>query len=408
MIRKSILTAAAAGLLTLTACQEQYDPIVPLDPVETPEVTYREFIDRAEQTFEAVHRLYWSDKAQMMFGTYPNSLGTGAEPSQPEYNIHAFSWGYGAYVSAFSSIVLHTENKEFRTRHEAEIKATLQRYYNTSKQPECFACFTNPWDNRLYDDAIWIGIDMTDLYGYTKDQWYLDKAKSVYQFVLSGIDHKLGGGVYWDEGARDSKNTCSNAPATVMCAKLYQVTQDAKYLETAKQLYSWTKQNLQDPGDLLYFDNIKLDGTRGTTKFSYNSGQMLQGAVLLYKTTQDAKYLDDARKMADACYRKFFSRFVSPKTGKQFQVLSDGSRWFNAVMVRGFAELNTVEPNNLYTQAIYETMEHAWLYTRDEATGLFMTNYTGTPITDNPGDILAQGATIELFARLSAFKNEPK
>lgn len=47
MIRKSILKAAAAGLLTLAACQEQYDSIVPHDPVETPEVTYREFIDRA-------------------------------------------------------------------------------------------------------------------------------------------------------------------------------------------------------------------------------------------------------------------------------------------------------------------------------------------------------------------------
>ena len=89
-----------------------------------------------------------------------------------------------------------TSNLEFRTTYEAEIKATLERYYNTSKQPACFACFTNSWDDRLYDDAIWIGIDMADLYAFTRDNWYLEKAKSVYEFMLSGMDDKLGGGVY--------------------------------------------------------------------------------------------------------------------------------------------------------------------------------------------------------------------
>lgn len=397
---------AATVSLALTACAENYAPIVPLTPGEKPEVTYDEFMGRAEQTFDKLHRLYWSDKAGMMFATYPNSLGTALEPSAPEYNTHTFVWGYGAVVSAYSAVVTRTENKEFRTRYENEIKTTLERYYNRTKQPECFACFTNPWDERLYDDAIWIGIDMTDLYEFTGDSWYLDKAKSVYAFVLSGMDGKLGGGVYWSEPKRDSKNTCSNAPAAVMCTKLYLVTKDAKYLDTAKAIYDWTRQNLRDPGDGLYFDNMKLDGTRGTAKFSYNTGQMIQAAALLYKATQEQRYLDEARQTAEACYKHFFGRFVSPNTGRQFQVIKDGSRWFNAVMLRGYAELNSIEPNQVYTDAVYETLEHCWLYARDEATGLFFKNFTGTAINDNPGDILAQGAVAEMFARLSTFKNQ--
>lgn len=193
-------------------------------------------------------------------------------------------------VSAFSIIVQTTSNLEFRTTYEQVIKNLLDKYYNTSKQPECFACFTNSWDDRLYDDAIWISIDMADLNGYSRDSWCLDKAESVYRFMLSGMDDKLGGGVCWSETDKNdtdkaSKNRCSNAPAAVMCMKLYEVTGNDKCLTRVKEIYAWTKQNLQDPSDLLYFDNIKLDETRSTAKFSYNLGQMLQAATLIYKAT---------------------------------------------------------------------------------------------------------------------------
>lgn len=405
---KNKIIAAAALAVTLASCEETYDPIVPLEPWDKPEVTYSDFLSRAETTFDIMHKLYWSEKAQMMFGNYPNSMGTGLEPASPEYNEHAYVWGYGAVVSAYSAIVQTTSNLEFRTKYEDEIKATLERYYNTSKQPNCFACFTNSWDNRLYDDAIWVGIDMADLYAFTRDAWYLDKAKSVYEFMLSGMDDKLGGGVYWSEDDKNdpdkaSKNTCSNAPAAVMCMKLHEATGDAAYLEKAKEIYAWTKETLQDPNDYLYFDNIKLDGTRGTTKFSYNSGQMIQAGVLLYNATNDEQYLTDAKNVAAACYKYFFSRFVSPFSGEQFNVIKDGHRWFNAVMVRGFAELNKVAPEAEYTEAIYKTLEHAWTYTRDADTSLFFKNFTGTDSSEN-GDILQQGAMIELFARMSTFK----
>lgn len=82
--------------------------------------------------------------------------------------------------------------------YESRLKETLLKYYNTTKEPICFGCFVNPHDQRLYDDAIWVGIDLADLYSKTKDSWYLDYAKSVWNFVLSGKDDELGGGVYWD------------------------------------------------------------------------------------------------------------------------------------------------------------------------------------------------------------------
>lgn len=408
-MNNKILIAAAVAGVALTGCKEEYDPIVPIEPGQKEEVTYDEYLSRAESTYETLHDLYWSDKAQMMFSKYPNSMGTGLEPSTPEYSDHAMIWGYGAVVSAFATIVQTTSNLEFRTTYEAEIKATLERYYNTSKQPACFSCFTNSWDERLYDDAIWIGIDMADLYGFTRDNWYLEKAKSVYEFMLSGMDDKLGGGVYWHEDKKNipeeaSKNTCSNAPAAVMCVKLYQATNDAEYLAKAREIYDWTKATLQDPGDHLYFDNIKLDGTRGTTKFSYNSGQMIQAATLLYNATGEEQFLTDAKEVAEASYKYFFGRFASPYSGEQFNIIKDGHRWFNTIMLRGFAELNKIEQNATYTESIYKTLEHAWTYTRDADSGLFLKNFTGTDYNDNPSDILQQFAMVEMLARFSTFK----
>ena len=358
-------------------------------------------MSRAETTFANIFKYYWSERVGLMFGTYPNTLGTHDEPNSPDYNSHAYLWGLGGVLSGFNAIVQNTDNVDFRTTYESQLKRTLLEYYNTTKEPMCFGCFVNDHDERLYDDAIWVGIDLTDLYSKTKDNWYLDYAKSVWNFVLTGKDDALGGGIYWKESPRDSKNTCSNAPAVVLALKLYQVTNDPSYLETGKEVYKWVKSKLQDPVDYLYWDCIKIDGTVETSKFSYNSGQMLQAAVLLYNATGDAQYLTDAKLLAEACYNYFFENFVSNYSGEQFRILKDGKRWFNAIMVRGFLELNKVESNGTYMLAIRKSLDHAWKYTRDAETGLFFKQFSGNEITDNPGDILDQGAIVELYAKLA-------
>lgn len=387
-------------LVLLTCCKSEDAPIKAIKPNEPGSIN-EEYMSRAETTFANIFKYYWSERVGLMFGTYPNTLGTHDEPNSPDYNSHAYLWGLGGVLSGFNAIVQNTDNVDFRTTYESQLKRTLLEYYNTTKEPMCFGCFVNDHDERLYDDAIWVGIDLTDLYSKTKDNWYLDYAKSVWNFVLTGKDDALGGGIYWKESPRDSKNTCSNAPAVVLALKLYQVTNDPSYLETGKEVYKWVKSKLQDPADYLYWDCIKIDGTVETSKFSYNSGQMLQAAVLLYNTTGDAQYLTDAKLLAEACYNYFFENFVSNYSGEQFRILKDGKRWFNAIMVRGFLELNKVESNGTYMLAIRKSLDHAWKYTRDAETGLFFKQFSGNEITDNPGDILDQGAIVELYAKLA-------
>ncbi len=135
------------------------------------------------------------------------------------------------------------------------------------------------------------------------------------QFVLSGEDQTLGGGIYWRENEKKGKNTCVNAPAIVAAAELYQITRDQKYLETAKRLYSWTRAHLQDPQDGLYYDNIGLGGNVAKFKLTYNSGLMIRANVELYRATGDMTYLNEARRIANSSINQWFIRmaeFVTP------------------------------------------------------------------------------------------------
>lgn len=107
----------------------------------------------------------------------------------------------------------------------------------------------------------------------------------VWRFIESGTDDKLGYGIYWCEQKKNGKNTCSNAPGSVYASKLFLATGDSSYLQAGIRLFEWTKENLQDPADGLYFDNKSLNGEIGRAKFAYNSGQMMQSAALLYRIT---------------------------------------------------------------------------------------------------------------------------
>ncbi len=363
------------------------------------------YIQRAEATFDKMFELYWYNDMKIMYDKYPNLMKTNKNTSSYDYELgYAFVWGYGAVLSAYNTIFQHSPSSyEFQHKYKTKITNGLEIYYNTSKNPAAYACFANSWDDRFYDDNMWLGIDLVELYDKTKETWYLDKAKTIWTFLMSGKDNVLGGGIYWKEGEKNSKNTCSNAPAAVLGLKLYNSTKDNTYLETSKELYKWTKDNLQDKSDYLYWDNIKTNGTIEKPKYSYNSGQMLQAAVLLYNITKNETYLNEAKQIAESAHNYFFEKYTLT-TGETITILKKGSLWFNAVMLRGFAELYQVDKDTKYITSFRQSLNHAWKYARDSQTGLFNSDLSGRT-TDTEKDLLTQGAIIEMYARMATLVN---
>lgn len=363
-----------------------------------------QFISYAEQTLNNTLQLYSVEDETLFRENYPFSESYTrtylASSDEQLSNQYAYLWPFSGLFSAANAMYKATGDEQYLKLITDKILVGLEEYLDTERHPFGYSSYINraPLSDRFYDDNIWIGIDFTDLYIRTQNEAYLEKAELVWNFVYSGSDKKLGGGIYWVEQNKGSKHSCSNAPAVVLAAKLYLATQDRDYLEKATFIYNWTKDNLQDKGNLLYNDNIRLDGSVDKKKYSYNSGQMLQAAVLLYTITNNKVYLDDATLLASACYQEFFHSFENE--GDTFRILNNRDVWFSAVMARGFVELFKINNDATYVRAIAKSLDYAWRNMRDE-NKLFGTNWDGTKEEKQEKWILTQAAMIEMYAEFS-------
>lgn len=349
---------------------------------------------RASQTFDAVKKHMATDDKVLL---------QEAIPANADQNPYSYLWGYSAMVSSVSAMYEASGDKQWLNVMDGMMIKGLDKYYDNKRKPAGYASYVNtaPQSDRFYDDNIWLGIDMADLYAATGKKTYLKRAEEIWTFVMSGYDDKLGGGIYWCEQKKESKNTCSNAPASVFALKMYNATKEKKYLDRGLDIYTWTKDSLEDKDDHLYFDHLTLKGRLGRDKYSYNTGQMLQAAALLYKITGEKKYLDDAKLMAEAAYNRFFE---DKGRADGLRILRGGEMWFDSVMLRGYIELYAIDKDNKYLKAFLASMDTAWGEdgSRD-ANGLFGKHYDARG-KKGSRTLLNQAAMIEMMARLSAVK----
>lgn len=189
-----------------------------------------------------------------------------------------FLWGYSVLLSTFA-IGTKVEPAIYKPRLEKAFEG-LQRYW-TTKAPGAYA--VSPGQNprnpdRYYDDNAWVGLAAMEAYDATKNVKYLSIAKKVIAYLRSGEDTKLGGGIYWHENKKESKNACINAPAAMLAYQLFLVTKEATYQTDGDRWFDWTEK-LAD-NDLLIMDNMNLSGVIDRTKWSYNSACFLEAACL--------------------------------------------------------------------------------------------------------------------------------
>lgn len=236
-------------------------------------------------------------------------------------------------------------------------------------------------DDRYYDDNQWIGITSFDAYKRSKKKAYLHVASRIYHFMMSGYDTVAGGGIYWVEGKKDSKNTCSNGPGVLVALGMYEATNDKKYLDTAILIYNWTIQHLRAPNGL-YYDNFQVHKNKIDSAFySYNAGTMLESSVWLYTITKDSNYLHDA--------------LLTAKTSSSYFLGSGKFRddyWFNAVLLRGYERLYRLDHNKVYLNQFKKCLDYT-LINEQHSNGLF-----GRKNVDN---LVGQGGMLEMVCRFA-------
>jgi uncharacterized protein YyaL (SSP411 family) len=286
-----------------------------------------------------------------------------ANAGQPPPNKPAEAWGAGVQLTALAA----------RARVEPQRYSESLRVYADALQTywgehggiggycvrPASEWLPPKFPDRFYDDNAWLVLTLAETFEVTQRPEYLERAEQAYRFVLSGEDDKLGGGIYWFEKSRDSKNTCSNAPVVVAALRLYSLTHKAPYLDAARRLYTWTCAHLQDT-DGLFFDNLKLNGTLDRKKYSYNSALMIRANCLFYALDGKPEQLAEAQRIARAAEAKWIVATGGVADGGRFAHLLTESflavyqqdhdaHWLKLVSdALAFVHEKVRDPNGLY------------------------------------------------------------
>jgi rhamnogalacturonyl hydrolase YesR len=386
------------GILLTSCLKQRVDKpvIVNPDSTNTNKVSYKE---RAAQVYNDVVKKYFSQPGQNLF--------TESFPVQGGDPNHSYFW---PYTGVFTGAVLL---KKTGANLDLEpFKAGLEAYWDNSRLPVAYqsAVTADGAADRFYDDNGTVGLNLIEAYEASQDVFYLDRAEACLLFTMSGESTDEGGGLFWVEQYRMNnvnspnavKATNATAFAATLALEVYKKRPKQEYLEFAKRLYSWNKTKMQDPADKLFWNDIALSNHKiNTTKWSYNVGEMITAACLLYEVTQDGSYLSDAKAMAKASY-DYFTRPVRDLS----RFFPDHDPWFNAILFRGYLDLAAIDKTlaSEYINTFIKNADYAWDHARTKE-GFFYEDWAG----DRMGRyywILNQAVMVEVYSRISIYKGE--
>lgn len=291
----------------------------------------------------------------------------------------SYLWPLCALVQAANEM----EALEPRKEYLSSVMKAIDAYYSKKAPAPGYEAYPVNYggDHRFYDDNQWIGIALIDAYARTQNENYLNKAKDIYKFMMTGYSGVGGGGLYWKEKDSTTKNTCSNGPGIVLALKLYKLTNQKPYLDTALSLYKWTNKMLRSPEGVFY-DLVKLPSLEIDKRtYTYNTGTMLESNVLLYEITNDQNYLQEAQRIAKAALNHFYRNERFP-----------GHYWFNAVLLRGYEALYRHDKNKDYINAFIKDAEQIWNKETD------VQKLLGK---EQRKELISQAAMLEIYARLA-------
>ena len=248
-------------------------------------------------------------------------------------------------------------------------------------------------DDKYYDDNAWMVLGFVEAYDQTRDAKYLQWAKETQAFVLSGWDETLGGGLYW-KLKHESKNTCVNAPDAVAALDLSTRGGGRDQLGWGLRLCKWTDATLKDK-DGLYWDNVRLNGTVETHKWTYNTGLMIEADVRLFKLRHDQKALAEAERSADAA----LAAWQDPETGR-FQ---DGAT-FSHLLCESLVRLYEADDKVVYLNAVRRHAAYGYRYVHDAASGGFWSDWHARDHKpDEAKELLENASDARLFWLLAPY-----
>ena len=257
---------------------------------------------RAAEVQRSVQQRFWDDRRHLY-------VGESGKAGPVEM------WGAGVAFSALDGAA-RADPATYRPILSAYF-ASLDRYWDRKQKLGGYEPLPTDGDgdDKYYDDNEWMAITFAEAYVITGSPAVLARTRQTTDFVLSGWDDQLGGGIWWHEKHKGGgKNTCANGPGAVACLRMAQLlpsaSDDAHYRTAAVHIVDWTRAHLQNK-DGLFGDNVVVDtGKVNHAALTYNTALMIRAELLLWRQTNTAAYKAEAEREAKAA-----DGFVSKKTG---------------------------------------------------------------------------------------------
>lgn len=150
-------------------------------------------------------------------------------------------------------------------------------YAGASTSDRTYKMFENPFT----DDMCWITLTLLHMYEATNTTKYYTAAKGIFDnyIIKRATEDTETGGLWlpWNtNGDGNGPNACTQSPATLIAAKLYQKNNQEKYLEYAKKLYAYTAKKI-----------VKSDGRVEEPPLTYTQGTFGEACRILYHVTDE-------------------------------------------------------------------------------------------------------------------------
>ena len=234
------------------------------------------------------------------------------------YQYYAFN-AYWTQAHAIDVVIYNYQrHKSIDTQLANKYKNYLTLWYNNkannysgaSTSDGSYRMFENPYT----DDMCWIVLTLFHMYEATGTTKYYTAAKNVFdQYIIkrANEDEETGGlWLPWNTDAGSGPNACTQSPATLIAAKLYQKTNQAKYLEYAKKLYAYTSKKI-----------VKSDGRVEEPPLTYTQGTFGEACRILYHVTDESTTIKNKYKNFAYTYLNY--AFTSGRCTNGSNILRD-------------------------------------------------------------------------------------
>lgn len=224
--------------------------------------------------------------------------------------------------------------------------------------------------SRAVDDAGWWGIAWVTAYDLTRERRYLDEAVTIARYLHRHWDPSTcGGGMWWDR-EHTYKNAVTSGLYLWLTTALHQrLAGDTVWGERATAAADWyLDSGLINSSGLVNDGLTRTCANNGQTVWSYNQGLAIGSFTQLWRSTGETRYLDTARRLADAA-------LTSPQLTRDGILTEscdvgtascdDNQKQFKGIFVRHLADLADATRSATYRAYLTRQADSLWTTDRD-------------------------------------------